>query len=101
MAKKSMIAREHKREKLIAKHAEKREKLKAVIMDNNATSEEKWEAQQKMQKLPVDSSPVRHMRRCQVTGRPHAVYRKFKLCRNMVRQYAMLGLIPGLKKSSW
>jgi len=101
MAKKSMIAREAKREKLVAKHAAKRAALKAVIRDPKASDEEKWDAQIALQKLPRDASPVRKQRRCQLTGRPHAVYRKFGLCRNKLREAAMRGDVPGLVKSSW
>ena len=101
MAKKSMIAREAKRARLVAKYAEKRAALKAVIADVNASEEEKWDAQIALQKLPRDASPVRQQRRCQVTGRPHAVYRKFGLCRNKLREAAMRGDVPGLVKASW
>jgi small subunit ribosomal protein S14 len=101
MAKQSMIAREKKREKTVAKFAAKREKLKAIISDVNASEDEKWEAQVALQKLPRNASPVRLQRRCQVTGRPHAVYRKFGLCRNKLREAAMRGDVPGLVKSSW
>jgi small subunit ribosomal protein S14 len=101
MAKKSMIAREAKREKLAAKYAAKRAALKAVIRDPKASDEEKWDAQIALQKLPRDASPVRKQRRCQLTGRPHAVYRKFGLCRNKLREAAMRGDVPGLVKSSW
>ena len=101
MAKKSMIAREHKRIKMVAKYAEKRAALKAIMNDQNASSEERYEASIKFQKLPRNSSPSRVVRRCQVTGRPHAVYRKFGLGRNKLRELAMKGDIPGLVKSSW
>ncbi|HBO12259.1 MAG TPA: 30S ribosomal protein S14 [Halieaceae bacterium] len=101
MAKKSMIAREVKRERLVAKYAARRAALKAVIQDPKASDEEKWEAQTALQKLPRDASPVRKQRRCQLTGRPHAVYRKFGLCRNKLREAAMRGDVPGLVKSSW
>lgn len=101
MAKQSMIAREKKREKTVAKFAAKREKLKAIIGDVNASEDEKWEAQVALQKLPRNASPIRLQRRCQVTGRPHAVYRKFGLCRNKLREAAMRGDVPGLVKSSW
>jgi len=101
MAKKSMIAREVKREKLVARYAARRAALKAVIRDPKASDEEKWEAQTALQKLPRDASPVRKQRRCQLTGRPHAVYRKFGLCRNKLREAAMRGDVPGLVKSSW
>lgn len=101
MAKKSMIAREKKRTKLVAKFAAKRAEIKAVLNDENASDEEKWDAQVKFQKLPRDASPVRQQRRCQITGRPHGVYRKFGLCRNKLREAAMRGDVPGLVKSSW
>ena len=101
MAKKSMIARENKRARMVAKYAEKRAALKAVIADVNATDEDEWDAQIALQKLPRDASPVRQQRRCQVTGRPHGVYRKFGLCRNKLREAAMRGDVPGLVKASW
>jgi len=101
MAKKSMIAREDKRARLVAKYAEKRASLKAILNDVNASDEEKWDAQIALQKLPRDASPVRRQRRCQLTGRPHGVYRKFGLCRNKLREAAMRGDVPGLVKSSW
>ena len=100
MAKKSMIARENKRARMVAKYAEKRAALKAIIADLNASDEEKWDAQIALQKLPRDASPVRQQRRCQITGRPHAVYRKFGLCRNKLREAAMRGDVPGLVKAS-
>ncbi len=101
MAKKSMIARENKRARTVAKFAQKRAALKAILADVNASDEEKWDAQIAMQKLPRDASPVRQQRRCAVTGRPHAVYRKFGLCRNKLREAAMRGDVPGLVKASW
>jgi len=101
MAKKSMIAREKKRASLVARYAEKRAALKSILRDQNASEDEKWDAQVALQKLPRDSSPVRQQRRCQVTGRPHGVYRKFGLCRNKLREAAMRGDVPGLVKSSW
>ena len=101
MAKVSMIEREHKRSKTVAKFAEKRAQLKAIISNVNASDEDRWDAQVKLQKLPRDASPVRQRNRCRVTGRPHGVYRKFGLCRNKLRESAMRGEIPGLVKSSW
>jgi len=101
MAKKSMIAREHKRTKMVAKFAQKRAELKAIIHGVDASDEEKWDAQIALQKLPRDASPVRQRRRCQITGRPHGVYRKFGLCRNKLREAAMRGDVPGLVKASW
>ena len=101
MAKKSMIAREKKRTQTVAKFAGKRAELKAILNSQTATDEEKWDAQMKFQQLPRDASPVRQRRRCQITGRPHGVYRKFGLCRNKLREAAMRGDVPGLRKASW
>ncbi|KRP18457.1 MAG: 30S ribosomal protein S14 [Porticoccaceae bacterium] len=101
MAKTSMIERETRRTKTVAKYAEKRAELKAIISSVKATDEERWDAQIKLQKLPRDSSPVRQRNRCRLTGRPHGVYRKFGLCRIKLRESAMRGEIPGLVKSSW
>lgn len=101
MAKVCMINREVKRIKTVNKYAEKRAKLKKIILSPNSTDEERIEAQTKLQKLPRNASPVRLQRRCRVTGRPHAVYRKFGLCRNKLREQAMLGNVPGLRKASW
>lgn len=101
MAKKSMIARETKRAKTVAQYAAKRAELKAIIKNASSSDEEVWEAQQQLQKLPRDASPARQQRRCRVTGRPHAVYRKFGLCRNKLREAAMRGDVPGLVKASW
>ncbi|HBZ49598.1 MAG: 30S ribosomal protein S14 [Proteobacteria bacterium] len=101
MAKKSMIARETKRAKTVAKFAARRAQLKAIIADVNASDDARWEAQIAFQKLPRNASPVRQQRRCQITGRPHGVYRKFGLCRNKLREAAMRGDVPGLVKSSW
>ena len=101
MAKTSMIARENKRSKLVAKYAKKRAEMKAVINSTTASDEEKWDAQVKLQKLPRDASPTRQRNRCQITGRPHGVFRKFGLCRNKLREHAMKGDVPGLTKASW
>jgi small subunit ribosomal protein S14 len=101
MAKMSMIARETKRTNAVAKHAEKRNELKALIKNIDTTDEDRWEAQKALQKMPRDASPVRRQRRCRITGRPHAVYRKFGLCRNKLREAAMRGDVPGLVKASW
>lgn len=101
MAKKSMIQRELKRAKLVARHAEKRAKLKAIIRDVNSTDQERHAAQDKLNKLPRDGSPTRLRSRCAITGRPNGVYRKFGLGRNKLREAAMNGEIPGLTKASW
>ena len=101
MAKASMIARENKRARMVAKYAEKRAVLRAILRDPKASDDDKWQAQVKLQKLPRDASPSRQQRRCQITGRPHCVYRKFGLCRNKLREAAMRGDVPGLTKASW
>jgi small subunit ribosomal protein S14 len=101
MAKQSMKAREVKRAKLVAKYAEKRAALKAIISDVNATDEDRWNAVLKLQTLPRDSSSVRQRNRCNVTGRPHGYLRKFGMSRIKVREHMMRGEIPGLKKASW
>lgn len=101
MAKKSMIERERKRARLVARYKAKREALKAIIKDPRSTPEQIDEAILKLQKLPRDSSPSRQQRRCQVSGRPHAVYRKFGLCRNKLREAVMRGDVPGVRKASW
>lgn len=101
MAKKSMIAREVKRAKIVAKYADKRKALKAKIADPKSSYEERFQAVQELQALPRDSAPVRGRNRCEVTGRPRGYYRKFGLARNKLREAAMNGEIPGLVKSSW
>ncbi|MDH5179284.1 MAG: 30S ribosomal protein S14 [Gammaproteobacteria bacterium] len=101
MAKISMIEREKKRIKTVKKFADKRSALKAAVKNPNLGYEERMEAQRKLQQLPRDASPSRIQRRCRVTGRPHAVYRKFGLCRNKLREAAMRGDVPGLHKASW
>ncbi len=101
MAKKSMIMRELKREKLVARYAKKRAELKATIRNINSSDEERAAAQAKLNAMPRDSSPSRQRNRCAITGRPHGVYRKFGLGRNKLREAAMKGEIPGLTKASW
>ncbi len=101
MAKKSMINREHKRQRTVAKFAAKRAALKAVIANPASSAEERWEAQVALQKQPRDASAARLRSRCRITGRPHGVYRKFGLGRNKLREAAMRGDVPGLVKSSW
>ena len=101
MAKSSMIAREEKRTRTVAKYAQKRAALQAILADVNASDDEKWEAQIAFQKLPRDASPVRQRNRCRITGRPHGVYRKFGMCRHKLREAAMRGDVPGLTKASW
>ena len=101
MAKKSMIAREVKREKLVKRYATRRAELKAIIRNLKSSDEERSAAQQKLNAMPRDSSPSRQRNRCAITGRPHGFYRKFGLGRNKLREAAMSGEIPGLTKASW
>ena len=101
MAKKSMIAREKRRAEAAKRLHAKRAALKAKIIDPEATAEEATAAMYALQKLPRDSAAVRQQNRCRVTGRPHGVYRKFGLCRNKIREAAMRGDVPGLRKASW
>ncbi len=101
MAKKSMIERELKREKLVKRYAAKRAALKETIRNVKSSDEERVAAQIKLNALPRDSSPSRLRARCAITGRPHGVYRKFGLGRNKLREAAMKGEIPGLTKASW
>jgi len=101
MAKSSMKAREDSRAKLVAKYAEKRATLKAIISSVNSSEEERWDAVLKLQTLPRDSSKSRQRNRCNVTGRPHGYLRKFGMSRIKVREAAMRGEIPGLRKASW
>ncbi len=101
MAKKSMIAREEKRKKLVKKFDVKRQSLRKIIRDSNSSFEEREVAQLKLQKLPRDSSVTRVRNRCNLTGRPHGYYRKFGLSRNKLREATMRGDVPGLVKASW
>ncbi len=101
MAKKSMIARENKRVKLVKQFEAKRASLKEIIRNPNASMQEKDEAHLALQKLPRDSSSSRLRNRCNITGRPHGYYRKFGLSRNKLREATMRGDVPGLKKASW
>lgn len=101
MAKKSMIERQTKRLKTVQKYAARRDQLRSIVRSPTATMEEKLEAQQKLQALPRDASPVRLRNRCAISGRPHGYYRKFGLARNKLREATMRGDIPGLSKASW
>ena len=101
MAKTSMVNRDIKRTKLVKKYAAKRAELKAIVLNPNASYDEKMDAQSKLQKLPRDASPVRQRNRCELSGRPRGVYRKFGLGRNMLRKATMNGDVPGLRKASW
>jgi small subunit ribosomal protein S14 len=101
MAKLSSINKNNKRIKLSNKFFKKRQALKKIIMNKNLTLEERFKAQQKLSKLPRNSAKSRVMNRCQITGRPHGVYRKLKISRIALRQLGLQGKIPGMIKSSW
>lgn len=101
MAKTSMVERDRKRAKLVAKYANKRAELKKIISDPEAEYESKQVAMHQLAKLPRDSSAARMRNRCRVTGRPRGYYRKFGLARNKLREAAMDGDVPGLRKASW
>jgi len=101
MAKTSMIDREKRRAKLVARYAEKRAKLKETIRSPKSTDAEREEALRKLQSLPRDASPARMRNRCAITGRPRGVYRKFGLGRTKLREATMRGDVPGLRKASW
>ena len=100
MAKKSMIQREQKRQNLIKKYAQKRESLKLEIK-NAVSLEEKFLLQRKFDTLPKNSAPIRYHNRCSITGRPRGFFRDFGLSRHVLREYALAGFLPGVKKSSW
>ena len=101
MAKKSMIAREHKRTRTVAKYAVKRAELKKIINSKVVSDEERMNAVAALQKMPRNASTSRQHNRCSLTGRPHGYYRKFGLCRHKLREAAMRGDIPGLVMASW
>lgn len=101
MAKQSMKARELVRIKLALKYRDKRKILKNIISNIRSSDTDRWNAILKLQTLPRDSSPCRQRNRCRQTGRPHGFLRKFGLSRTKIREAAMRGEIPGLKKASW
>ena len=101
MAKKSMIEREKKRQRLVAKYAAKRAELKSLANDESKPMEERFKARLKLAELPRNSSATRLHNRCQLTGRPHAYYRKLKISRIMLRDLGSKGQLPGVVKSSW
>ena len=101
MAKNSMKAREVKRAKLVAQYAEKRAALKAIISGVETSEEDRWDAVVKLQSLPRDSAQSRQRNRCNITGRAHGFLHKFGMSRIKVREAAIRGEIPGLKKASW
>ncbi|NPA72931.1 MAG: 30S ribosomal protein S14 [Gammaproteobacteria bacterium] len=101
MAKQSMIQREKKRAKTVAKFAAKRDAYKTASVDMTLSFDERMGAMEKLAALPRNASPTRQRNRCRLTGRPHGVYKKFGLSRNMLRELAMQGDVPGLRKASW
>lgn len=101
MAKKSMVERQVKREKLVKQYAARRAALKVIATNMDLPMEERFKARLKLAELPRNSSATRLHNRCQLTGRPHAYYRKLKLSRIMLRDLASFGQIPGMVKSSW
>ena len=101
MAKLSAINKNNKRLKMSNKFYEKRKKLKKIIMNKKLPLQERFIAQQKLSKLPRNSSKTRVVNRCQITGRPHGVYRKLKISRIALRKLTLEGKIPGMVKSSW
>ncbi|MCI5048187.1 MAG: 30S ribosomal protein S14 [Aquisalinus sp.] len=101
MAKKGMVERDLKRQRLAKKYESKRARLRAIVRDEAASPEDKFKASLKLAELPRNSAPVRIRNRCQVTGRPRGYYRKLKMSRIALRELGSQGLIPGLVKSSW
>ncbi len=101
MAKLSLINRQQKRQKLVAKFAKRRDALKAIVDNSRVSDEDRYAARLKLQELPRNANPTRLRNRCAITGRPRGVVRKFGLGRNKLREYAMRGEIPGMQKASW
>ena len=101
MAKLSAVNKNKSRIKLSDKLYKKRQSLKKTVMDKKLPLEERFKAQQKLSQLPRNSAKTRVMNRCEITGRPHGVYRKLKISRIALRQLGLQGKIPGLVKSSW
>jgi small subunit ribosomal protein S14 len=101
MAKKSIVVRQARRVKTVGKFAAKRAEYRRIIRSPSSSDEARIVAQQKLQALPRDASPVRLRNRCAISGRPHGFYRKFGLGRNKLREATMRGEIPGLSKASW
>ena len=101
MAKLSLIEREKKRTRVVAKYAAKRAELKAIIEDTSKSEEERFDARLKLQALPRNASPIRQRNRCALTGRPRGTFRKFGLGRSKILEFAFAGEIPGVTKASW
>ena len=101
MAKLALINREEKRRKMVAQYAGKRAALESIINDASLSGQERYDARLKLQSLPRNSSASRLRNRCQLTGRPRGVFRKFGLCRHKIRELAFNGEVPGVVKASW
>ena len=101
MAKKSKVAKNNQRAEKVIFYAEERRELLKVIKDPDATYEEKRDAQRRISRMPRDASATRHRNRCEITGRPRGNLRKFGMCRNVMRELALKGELPGIKKASW
>jgi small subunit ribosomal protein S14 len=101
MAKKGMIEKNNRRAKMAKQYGPKRAKLKAIVMNKELSFEERFDAQMKLAELPRNSAKNRYRNRCEMTGRPRAVYRKFKLSRIALRELGSFGMLPGVIKSSW
>ena len=101
MAKKSKVAKNNQRAEKVIFYAEERRELLKIIKDPDATYEEKRDAQRRISKMPRDASATRHRNRCEITGRPRGNLRKFGMCRNVMRELALKGELPGIKKASW
>lgn len=101
MAKKSMVERERKRQRMVEKHAETRGEMKKILADRDVSIEERFRISMRLAKMPRNSSPTRLHNRCQVTGRPKGYYRKLKISRIALRELGGSGQIPGMIKSSW
>ena len=101
MAKKSMVERQSKRTRIVARYAVRRAELRKILRDPKSDDTARDAARVKLQKMPRDASPVRLRNRCSISGRPHGFYRKFGLGRNKLREATMRGEIPGLSKASW
>tara|TARA_B110000014_G_C20120628_1_gene593692 strand:- start:1273 stop:1578 length:306 start_codon:yes stop_codon:yes gene_type:complete len=101
VAKKSKVAKNNQRAEKVIFYAEERRELLKVIKDPDATYEEKRDAQRRISRMPRDASATRHRNRCEITGRPRGNLRKFGMCRNVMRELALKGELPGIKKASW
>jgi small subunit ribosomal protein S14 len=101
MSKTSSIEKNNRRRRMSAQYATRRKKLKEIVSDRSKQMDERFAAQLKLSELPRNSSKTRVRNRCEVTGRSRGFYRKLKLCRNQLREFATQGMIPGMTKSSW